>query len=200
MSGLDDFFRQIDEMKAKQDAKVAALRDGTDLGDLKADYLAATYQRQRLTTGLRILTDTGVPELARAEKRAEIAQVDKSSPSSSAGSTPRASGSERSDAEGNMIGRKIKDRYDNHIRVGEVVEDLGTHWRVDWGPNCTKIRKDRVGQKPKKARAVVGRAGRRRADRAGWDVLVASGGDPTRRPGSALQRGVRPRLGPGPHR
>jgi hypothetical protein len=77
MSGLDDFFRQIDEMKAKQDAKVAALRDGTDLGDLKADYLAATYQRQRLTTGLRILTDTGVPELARAEKRAEIAQVDK---------------------------------------------------------------------------------------------------------------------------
>jgi hypothetical protein len=49
-----------------------------------------------------------------------------------------------------MIGRKIKDRYDNHIRVGEVVEDLGTHWRVDWGPNCTKIRKDRVGQKPKK--------------------------------------------------
>lgn len=48
------------------------------------------------------------------------------------------------------VGRLMKDAYDGHIRIGRVVEDLGTHWRVDWGPNQTRIRKDRVGTRPKK--------------------------------------------------
>jgi hypothetical protein len=49
-----------------------------------------------------------------------------------------------------MIGAEIKDAYQGQIRTGTVVEDLGTHWRVDWGPNRTKIRKDRVGKRPKR--------------------------------------------------
>ena len=48
------------------------------------------------------------------------------------------------------IGKAIKDAYHGQIRTGHVVEDLKTHWRVDWGPNKTKIRKDRVGNSPKK--------------------------------------------------
>ena len=51
---------------------------------------------------------------------------------------------------GPTIGREVKDAYDGQIRTGEVVEDLGTHWRVDWGPNKTRLRKDRIGDKPKK--------------------------------------------------
>ena len=49
-----------------------------------------------------------------------------------------------------MIGYEIKDAYQGRIRTGTVIEDLGTHWRVDWGPNRTKIRKDRVGDRPKR--------------------------------------------------
>lgn len=49
-----------------------------------------------------------------------------------------------------MVGREIKDAYEGQIRTGTVVEDLDTHWRVDWGPNHTKIRKNRVGKKPKR--------------------------------------------------
>lgn len=48
------------------------------------------------------------------------------------------------------VGRLMKDAYEGLIRTGHVVEDLGTHWRVDWGPNRTRIRKDRVGVRPKK--------------------------------------------------
>lgn len=49
-----------------------------------------------------------------------------------------------------MIGREMKDAYDGQVRTGVVVGDLNTHWQVDWGPNRTKIRKDRVGNKPKR--------------------------------------------------
>lgn len=49
-----------------------------------------------------------------------------------------------------MIGNRIMDAYRGTTRIGVVVEDLDTHWRVNWGPNRTKIRKDRVGTRPKK--------------------------------------------------
>jgi hypothetical protein len=48
------------------------------------------------------------------------------------------------------IGSTMRDAYNGTIRTGRVVEDLDTHWRVDWGRNHTKIRKDRVGNKPKR--------------------------------------------------
>jgi len=48
------------------------------------------------------------------------------------------------------VGRKVRDAYQGTVRTGEVVEDLDTHWRVDWGPNRTRIRKDRVGSSPKR--------------------------------------------------
>lgn len=48
------------------------------------------------------------------------------------------------------VGATIKDAYQGRIRTGTVVEDLGTHWKVDWGPNRTRIRKDRVGKRPKR--------------------------------------------------
>lgn len=49
-----------------------------------------------------------------------------------------------------MIGKIVKDAYRGRVRTGTVVEDLESHWRVDWGPNRTTIRKDRVGDRPKK--------------------------------------------------
>lgn len=47
------------------------------------------------------------------------------------------------------LGSTIKDAYKGYVRTGTIVEDLDTHWRVDWGPNKTKVRKDRVGNSPK---------------------------------------------------
>ncbi len=48
------------------------------------------------------------------------------------------------------LGNTIKDAYKGHIRTGTIVEDLDSHWRVDWGGNRTRIRKDRVGNSPKR--------------------------------------------------
>lgn len=48
------------------------------------------------------------------------------------------------------VGATIHDAYKGQVRIGRVVQDLDTHWLVDWGPNQTKIRKDRVGNKPKR--------------------------------------------------
>lgn len=76
-SAIDEFFDRTNDWMAEQDAKVQKLRDGTPKGELKADYLAALYRRKRLALGLRILSDTGVPESLRAEKREEIAAVEK---------------------------------------------------------------------------------------------------------------------------
>lgn len=48
-----------------------------------------------------------------------------------------------------MIGRSVKDAYGGALRDGVVIEDHRSHWLVDWGRNQTRIRKDRVGNKPK---------------------------------------------------
>lgn len=75
MSALDNIFDGIDAIHRKQDARVAAQRDGTPEGELKASYLEQIYHRNNLKTGLKILADAHVPESLLEEKRQEIVAV-----------------------------------------------------------------------------------------------------------------------------
>ncbi len=76
MSTFDQFFDAVDAQHRQETARVSDLRDGTPVGDLKADYRAAVYQRRRTAQALTFIADGPSLEPHRQEYRDKITDLD----------------------------------------------------------------------------------------------------------------------------